>query len=136
MKTVTATIPVDIPEGYEAVRWGTPVDGDYCMSDASIMKVGGFFRHPSPTLVVRPIAPQMVPLGPVDLLPGVTLLRADHMTVAVLTVSKTGVLTAQGNNHCSEGPFVTHTSFEELQGSSLTYSNDHGKTWAKCEKPA
>lgn len=85
------------------------------------------------SLVTVPPPPKMVPLNESDFIIGLTQVKCGTTTrpSVVLTTGDNEVLFA-----CAKWKGVSSIEFESMRSHGWEYSNDHGNTWHRCEKPA
>lgn len=186
------TIECEVPDGYEAVRYGPPRHNESYLFDGGVEEAPHDFKTKRCLIVRRvdPIplgvfwlevplvvdglrttisfitgggkvlhrqdfdydkwmprrdefpryAPQMKigPIGPEDVIAGMTIIKCPTWTsgnggTAILSVHPERVAFV-----CSYGGeyVIEKITYEDLRSGNFTYSNDHGKTWKKCEKEA
>ncbi len=127
------TITADIPQGYDAVRYGFPQMGEKYLWNGAVATADTDFRNTS-YLIVRPIPPVLVPLGPEDVVLGKMLVRSKdwhaNIEACVLMKDRQAIYVLD----CLPDPVRVH--YQEMCNDGWLYSNDHGKTWQPCSKPA
>lgn len=137
------TIECDVPDGYEAVRFGVPRKGELFAETSNDMVHTAKENFHVTRLIVRPIPPALVPLGPEDVIPGKTLISREKWSIDRNGNRECCVIEYRGMSsfriRMSYGPL--ELTFSDAMNdigdkNRWLYSNDHGATWQPCSKPA
>lgn len=125
----TVTIECEVPDGYEA-KFAMPTMGQTFkpLSDATVNVAPRIaeFDYSSIHLVLTPIPPRMVPLGPEDVVPGTVFKHPDW---------KVGFRYAEP---CQAGIEIIGRIYtgQTLMADGWSYKTPSMTDWQKCEKAA
>lgn len=134
LKTNVTLEQCEVPDGYEAVRYGHPKRGElfYWRKDVS----NAAFDFDTDThLIVRRIEPPRVPLEAKDVVVGKTLIRNKSAECSLVMAASEHGVTYAGLCFDDSGTTTLATSRWSTLFDRGEMSNDHGATWQPCSKP-